>query len=163
MALTRHQTPVSRIGAIAIRMVRKLAPGLRLIVSFADPAESHHGGIYQAMGFIYAGTTTPGASESIGPDGKAYLQRQVSQSGVVTQFGKRTKVYRISECERCRSRRSTDTCCRSTRTCGPRSPHLHSPIRSEHHRNPRARKQQAARFPLALGGAAPTRALHLQR
>lgn len=50
-----HRTPVSRILAIAIRMLRRQSPGLRLIVSFADTAQGHHGGIYQAGGWIYLG------------------------------------------------------------------------------------------------------------
>lgn len=57
VALTDHAAPVSRIGAIASRMLRRQSPGLRLLVSFADPAHGHHGGIYQAMGWTYAGTT----------------------------------------------------------------------------------------------------------
>jgi hypothetical protein len=55
VALSQHYTPVSRIGAIGIKMLLKQSPGLRLIVSYADPSEGHHGGIYQAMGWTYAG------------------------------------------------------------------------------------------------------------
>lgn len=53
----RHATPVSRVVSICIRMLRKQSPGLRLVVSFADFAHGHHGGIYQAMGWIYSGTS----------------------------------------------------------------------------------------------------------
>lgn len=59
IALTDHETPVSRIGAIAVRMLRRQSPGLRLVVSYADPAEGHHGGVYQAMNWIYTGRSTP--------------------------------------------------------------------------------------------------------
>jgi hypothetical protein len=55
IALTKHETPVSRIVAIAIRFLRRRSPGLRLIVSFADQAQGHHGGIYQAGGWLYVG------------------------------------------------------------------------------------------------------------
>lgn len=55
VALANHQTPVSRIVTIACRMVRKNSPGLKAIVSYADTAQGHHGGIYQAMGWIYTG------------------------------------------------------------------------------------------------------------
>lgn len=55
VALTKHETPVSRIMAFAIRFLRKQSPGLRMIVSFADAGQGHHGGIYQANGWIYAG------------------------------------------------------------------------------------------------------------
>jgi hypothetical protein len=54
-----HATPVSRIGAIALRFLRSQSPGIRLIISYADPAQNHHGGIYQAMGWLYVGTSQP--------------------------------------------------------------------------------------------------------
>ncbi len=57
VALTAHRAPVSRIIAIAVRLVRRRNPGLRLIASFADPLHGHHGGIYQACGWIYTGKT----------------------------------------------------------------------------------------------------------
>ena len=59
IALRQHEAPVSRIGAIAVRMLKKQSPGLRLLVSYADPDEGHHGGIYQAMGWLYAGSSVP--------------------------------------------------------------------------------------------------------
>jgi hypothetical protein len=59
VALTKHQSEVSKILAIAIRFLKKQSPGLRLLVSFADPSEGHHGGIYQANGWQYAGTSPP--------------------------------------------------------------------------------------------------------
>lgn len=55
VALTRHQTAVTRIVAIALKMMHRAFPGLRLVVSFADPEQGHHGGIYQGGGWIYAG------------------------------------------------------------------------------------------------------------
>jgi hypothetical protein len=59
IALKKHQTPVSRIKAIAIRFLKSQSPGVRLIVSFADPSANHHGGIYQAGNWIYTGTCAP--------------------------------------------------------------------------------------------------------
>jgi hypothetical protein len=59
VALSKHKTPVSRIVAIALRLLKKSNPGLQLVVSFADPVENHHGGIYQAGNWIYTGTTAP--------------------------------------------------------------------------------------------------------
>jgi len=58
VALSAHKTPVSRIVAIALRFLKKHCPGLQLVVSFADMAQGHHGGIYQAGGWIYAGGAT---------------------------------------------------------------------------------------------------------
>jgi hypothetical protein len=57
IALTHHVTPVSRILSVALRMLHGQSPGLRLIVSFAARSEGHHGGIYQASGWIYDGET----------------------------------------------------------------------------------------------------------
>ncbi len=55
IALKNHKTPVSRIVAISLKLLRKTNPGLRMVVSFADPEHGHHGGIYQAGGWIYSG------------------------------------------------------------------------------------------------------------
>ena len=57
VALRDHVTPVSRIIAIALKFLRKNSPGLRMVVSFADAAHGHHGGIYQASGWIYVGAS----------------------------------------------------------------------------------------------------------
>lgn len=57
VALRTHATPVSRIAAIAIRMLKTQSPGLRLIVSYADPEQGHHGGIYAAGNWTYTGPT----------------------------------------------------------------------------------------------------------
>tara|TARA_B100000809_G_C15066710_1_gene504439 strand:- start:449 stop:1084 length:636 start_codon:yes stop_codon:yes gene_type:complete len=59
ISLAKHETPVSRIGAIAMRMLRKHSPRLKLVVSYADPAQGHYGGIYQAMGWCYVGRSQP--------------------------------------------------------------------------------------------------------
>ena len=58
VALRDHQTPVSRIVAIAFRFLRKVNPDLRLVVSFADTTQGHHGGIYQAGNWLYTGITS---------------------------------------------------------------------------------------------------------
>ena len=55
IALTNHITPVSKIMMLAIRMLRKQSPGVRLIISFADPLQGHYGGIYQATNWLYCG------------------------------------------------------------------------------------------------------------
>ena len=59
VALTEHASPVSAIVARAIRRLSESSPGLRLIVSFADPMRGHHGGIYQAGNWIYTGQSNP--------------------------------------------------------------------------------------------------------
>ena len=55
VALSKHETSVSRILTISVKFLKKLCPGIKLIVSFADSEKGHHGGIYQACGWLYTG------------------------------------------------------------------------------------------------------------
>ena len=55
VALRKHAASVSKILSIAIKLLRKFAPGLRLIVSYADTLQNHCGSIYQAGNWIYVG------------------------------------------------------------------------------------------------------------
>lgn len=55
IALTAHAAPVSRIAAQAMRFLKRQSEGLRLIISYADPKQGHHGGVYQAGNWTYAG------------------------------------------------------------------------------------------------------------
>jgi hypothetical protein len=57
VALTKHKTPVSRIIAITLTMLKTTMSGLRVVVSFADTSQGHHGGIYQAGGWFLTGST----------------------------------------------------------------------------------------------------------
>lgn len=66
VALATHRTPVSRIVAIAVRMLKKFSPGLRLVVSYADPRHGHIGGIYQAGNWIYTGESLSAQNIKIG-------------------------------------------------------------------------------------------------
>jgi hypothetical protein len=54
-----HASAVSRIVSISVRFLRRACPRIRLLISFADPEQGHHGGIYQAAGWIYLGMTEP--------------------------------------------------------------------------------------------------------
>lgn len=56
IALTKHETQTSRILALALKFLKKSNPGIRLVVSFADTEQGHHGGIYQATGWIFEGS-----------------------------------------------------------------------------------------------------------
>ena len=73
IALTKHITPVSKIAAIAIRFLKANSPGLRLIISYADPLQGHHGGIYQAGNWIYCGTSQ--AQQEVMHNGKIMHKR----------------------------------------------------------------------------------------
>ncbi len=57
VALTYHVAPVSKIVKCAIGLLKAQSPGLRLVVSYADPVQGHHGGIYQSLSWLYAGVS----------------------------------------------------------------------------------------------------------
>lgn len=97
VAMRDHVTPISRMIAIATTMLRKHAPGLRLIVSYADPNEGHHGGIYQAGNWIYTGTSAASAKYR-DPSGRTWHSRQVTANGVNRQFGQLRRTVRKADC-----------------------------------------------------------------
>ena len=51
----KHTFLTSQVVAMSLASLRKDNPGLRLVVSYADTNQNHHGGIYQAMNWIYTG------------------------------------------------------------------------------------------------------------
>ncbi len=58
IALAQHETPVSRILSIAVKLLRKQSPDLRAVISFADPEHGHDGrGVYAAARWTYLGET----------------------------------------------------------------------------------------------------------
>lgn len=97
VALGTHGSPVSQIVAVAIRLLRRHAPGLRLIVSYADPNEGHVGGIYQAGGWTYTGKSAPDFY-AVDATGRRWHSRQVSKTGAKRQFGVVRSVPRLADC-----------------------------------------------------------------
>ena len=87
VALREHQTPVSRMLSIAVRMLSKQSPGLKLLVSYADPSMGHHGGIYQAAGWVYVGRSGE-STVYIAKDGTRYNSRVISLKGYKLNYGK---------------------------------------------------------------------------
>ena len=154
VALRDHKNPVSRIISIAIRFLKKSNDGLRLIVSFADPSHGHHGGVYQAGGWIYSGDSDE-KTDFIAPDGKRLLSRQVSESGFVRQFGKMTRTPKRSECTpvhlpgKHRYLMPLDDAMRAKI----------APLAKPYPKSTRVKKQDSE-SPSELGGAVPTDALH---
>lgn len=55
VALNQHKCQTSRVLSLALKFLRKRCPNLRLVISFADSSQGHHGGIYQAINSIYDG------------------------------------------------------------------------------------------------------------
>jgi hypothetical protein len=97
IAMTKHDTPVSRIVRLAIQFLKRNSSELRLIVSFADPSEGHHGGVYQAGNWIYSGQGSKSV-EYIGPDGKRWHARMIKKQGWTTVQGKRRKTLTPNQC-----------------------------------------------------------------
>ena len=56
VALNKPLAPVSKIVSVAIKMIARHNPGLKMLISFADTREGHVGTIYQASNWVYAGT-----------------------------------------------------------------------------------------------------------
>lgn len=82
VALGPHVTPTSRILALAVKLLRKQSPNLRLIISFADPmqrgpsGQPHDGTIYRACGWWFIGMTN--AESLIRLKGRLFHPRTIS-------------------------------------------------------------------------------------
>ena len=157
VALGTHSAPVSRIVSIALKLLKQRSPGLRLVVSFADPAEGHHGGIYQAMGWIFSGDSDESV-EYIGPDGKRWHGRMVSPTGLKKVYGRYRPVFRPCECERI-DRPGKH------RYLFPLDPEMRARIlplaKPYPKRAPVALRSVRPSYQAEEGGSAPTPALHL--
>tara|TARA_R110000772_G_scaffold131557_1_gene239804 strand:- start:2637 stop:3365 length:729 start_codon:yes stop_codon:yes gene_type:complete len=82
IALTKHKTPVSKIMALAIKFLAKSNKGLKLIVSYADADQNHHGGIYQATNWIYSGLMNAGTMGAFIIKGKKTHPKSVHSKGL---------------------------------------------------------------------------------
>jgi hypothetical protein len=101
IALASHLTPVSKILSFALKTLIGKEKGLRLIVSFADPEQNHHGGIYQATNWIYTGQSED-YDKFRDRTGRVWHPRQVSATGYKKQYGEYRRVPIINQCERVR-------------------------------------------------------------
>lgn len=151
VALKSHLSPVSRIIALAIKFLKKNSDNLSLIVSFADTNQGHHGGIYQAGNWIYAGQSNK-KFDYLAPDGKRYLSRQISESGYVKQFGKMTKVFKPSECQAIEVQGKHRYLMPLNEEMRKKVQHLAKPY-------PKRVTKANSEFPSESGGAVPTHAL----
>lgn len=77
IALTKHESNVSRIVRIALLFLKQKCPGIRLVVSYADPSQGHSGGVYQAGNWVYAGKSAPTVCYR-DPAGKLWHGRRAS-------------------------------------------------------------------------------------
>lgn len=96
VALREHETTVTRIVSIAIKILKKHNPGLKLIVSFADSRQGHLGIIYQAGNWIFTGKLKSTPEYFI--NGKFRHQRNIHSYGFslkTSKFPKRDGGYRL--------------------------------------------------------------------
>lgn len=98
VAFGEHKSPLSRIIAIALKLLKRHCPGLKAVCSFSDPEAGHVGTIYQAMGWIYIGTTAPQKTYHDKRTGEFVHSRRVSRSGIKTFNGVATRVTKIEDC-----------------------------------------------------------------
>jgi hypothetical protein len=99
VALKNHTAPVTKINRIALQLLKQKNPGLRLVVSYADPEQGHNGAIYQAGNWVYIGTG--GSREAFyNEQGKRLHSRRVGKGGVKSIFGQVVKVYDSDKIER---------------------------------------------------------------
>jgi hypothetical protein len=77
VALNGKQSVTSQCVALSLKMVKKYAPCVDLVVSYADADQNHKGIIYQATNWIYAGLTNENTKSNFIIHGKNYHSRSV--------------------------------------------------------------------------------------
>ena len=142
-----HAAPVSRVVAVALRLLRQKEPGLRLVVSYADPGHQHHGGIYQAGNWLYLGKKSD-TVEFLAPDGKQWHGRMVSATGRKLVYGQSRPVWRRDQCE-------PVTCEGKHKYAMPLDDAMRQQLLSLAKPYPK-REKQGSGVPTPSGGAAPT-------
>ena len=80
VALTTHANPVTKILSIALKLLQKHCPGIRLVVSYADKDQGHDGGIYKGGNWVYVGTVETGRCFII--KGKKTHPKSVHSKGI---------------------------------------------------------------------------------
>jgi len=102
IALTIHATPVSRILSIAFKFLIKSNPKLKLVISFADRDQSHHGGIYQATNWIYTGIGSAAKFYLI--NGKKTHPRTIGLAGHIQNLQGAKKMDRNAKMIQCQGK-----------------------------------------------------------
>ncbi len=147
IAMKEHKTPISRMIAIAVRMLKKKEKNLRLIVSFSDQNENHHGGIYQAANWIYTGETNKSVAYMY--KGHRYHNRSVTRNGLVKHFDRYMRGPKIDDCE-------SISLLPKHRYLMPLDDDMRKQIEPLRKPYPKREKQAIGSHPEHSGGAAPT-------
>ncbi len=88
IALRDHVVPVSKVISISLKILKVHSPGIRLVVSFADPNQGHHGGVYQAAGWVYTGVMKFATTEYM-INGKSIHNREFNQMCVEQKISRK--------------------------------------------------------------------------
>jgi hypothetical protein len=148
IALTKHISPVSQIAALAIKWLKKSNPKLRLIVSFADQSQGHHGGIYQAGNWIYNGQGSPAKFYMI--NGRLTHPRSIGAKGLVQN---------ISGAQKIDANATVVLVAGKHRYLMPLDAEMKKRILPLSKPYPKRAKDQDVEHPSTLGGETPTRTL----
>lgn len=91
VALDEHDTPVTRILSISRKLLTQKCPGVRLIVSYADPEQDHVGTIYQADNWIFERQLD--GRDYIQIDGETHHPRSLNASHGTSSITKLKTIY----------------------------------------------------------------------
>lgn len=149
IALTSHQTPVSRIASLAMKFLRKSNAKIKLIVSFADQSQGHHGGIYQAGNWIYNGQGSSAKFYMI--RGKLTHPRSIGAKGFTQNIDGARKIDKHASVVNVPGKH------RYLMPLDAETKKLVLPLAKPY---PKRAKEQEPENPSGLGGATPTRTLH---
>jgi len=150
VALTRHATAVSKIVAVALRFLKVHSAGIRLVVSYADTAQGHHGGIYQAGNWIFAGTSK-GATQYI-LNGRIVHSMQIQTFIRAGKLASRSGLEKVAAGDKHKYLMPLDAAMREQI----------APLAKPYPKRTTRTKEQDAGHPPALDGVTPIRALQIQ-
>lgn len=95
VALNGKQESTSKAVSLSIKLLKKLNPLVKLIVSYADTGQGHTGTLYQATNWYYTGVSVAKNPSYIHKTtGRKHHSRHVSISG----YSSGKKCVKLSEC-----------------------------------------------------------------
>jgi hypothetical protein len=145
--ISSHETPVTRIVRLALGMLQKSQPNIRLIVSYADQGQGHHGGIYQGGNWVYVGSMK--GVPSLKYRGKVWHAKALRTSHPNL---KHSTLENVAAGDKHKYLMPLDAAMRAQI----------APLAKPYPKRTTRTKEQDAGHPPALGGVTPTRALHLK-
>ena len=153
IALTKHETPVSKIMALAFMFLKKQSPGIRLLVSYADLDQGHHGGIYQATNWVYEGLCGVGSQAAYIINGEKLHNKTVYDRYGTRAYDQIKKIHPTMELFYTKGKHKyllpLDAAMREQI----------APLAKPYPKSTRVKKQDSG-HPSELGGAVPTDTLH---